>query len=131
MERRDKGDSLWISRRLAERKLLVQDAMRVQARTTAQEMEMIARAVAEKLNRHPDRRLVRFLIPSKGFSSVSGEGGALHDPAADRAFVGSLRQSLDPQISVREVDAHINDPAFAQAVAEALEEMLPLPMGKA
>ena len=55
IERKDKGDALWVSRRLAERKLLVQDALRVQARTSPEEMETIAREVAGKLNAYPIR----------------------------------------------------------------------------
>ena len=121
IERRDKGDPVWVSRKLADRKLLIQDAMRVQARTSVDEMAEIAEAVAEKLNRHKDKRLVKFLIPTKGFSSLSVEGGQLYDPEVDRAFAQELRKRLAPEIQVIEVDAHINEMAFAQAVAEALE----------
>lgn len=52
LERRDKGDPLWTSRRLAERKLFIQDAFRVQARTSKEEMRLIAQTVAEKLRKH-------------------------------------------------------------------------------
>jgi uncharacterized protein (UPF0261 family) len=124
IERREKGDALWASRKLAERKLLIQDAMRVQARTNGEEMKLIAHAVAAKLNQHERKSVVRFLIPVKGFSSVSGEGGALHDPETDRVFVEALKGALHPEIRVQEVEAHINDPAFAAAVVDALEECL-------
>lgn len=124
IERSDKGDPLWVQRGLAQRKLLVQDAMRVQARTTAEEMELVARAVAGRLNQHPRKDLVRFLIPVRGFSSLSVEGGPLHDPEADRVFTRCLRESLDPKILVEEVDAHINEPAFARAVVDSLEQAL-------
>ena len=120
IERKDKDDPLWVSRKLAERKMLVQDAMRVQARTNAEEVQTIARAVAEKLNKHPNKKLVKFVIPTRGFSSLSVEGGALYDPDTDRAFVDELRKNLDPQIQIIEVDTHINTPEFAQAVADAL-----------
>jgi uncharacterized protein (UPF0261 family) len=124
IERRDKGDPVWVSRRLAERKLLVQDAIRVQARTSVEEMETVARAVAEKLNTYPHKERVKFVIPQKGFSSLSGEGGALYDPVADRAFVDTLRKHLDPAIKIIEVSAHINTPDFAKAVVGALKESL-------
>jgi uncharacterized protein (UPF0261 family) len=124
IERRDKGDPLWVSRRLAERKLLVQDAIRVQARTSVEEMGTVAKAVSEKLNTYPDKRRIRFIIPQKGFSSLSGEGGALYDPVADKAFVEALRKHLDPEIRIIEVDAHINTPEFAKAVVGALKESL-------
>jgi uncharacterized protein (UPF0261 family) len=121
IKRRDDNDALWTSRRLAERKLLLQDAIRVQARTSPEEMTMIAGAVAEKLNRHPDKRLVKFVIPKKGFSSLSVEGGVLYDPESDQAFIDALQKNLDPAIEVTEIDAHINTPEFARAVIAALE----------
>ena len=124
IERRDKGDPLWVSRKLAERKLLIQDAMRVQARTTAEEMETIAKAVAEKLNQYPNKNLLKFMIPQKGFSSLSIEGGALYDPVADKAFVGALRKYLDPGIKIVEVNTDINNSQFAQALVEVLKELL-------
>lgn len=124
IERKDKGDPLWVSRGLAQRKFLVQDAMRVQARTTAEEMQLIARAVAERLNRHPKKELVRFLIPRKGFSSLSTEGGPLHDPLADEVFVRTLRENLSAEIRILEVDAHINELAFAEAVERSVMELL-------
>ena len=122
IERKDKDDPLWVSRKLAERKMLVQDAMRVQVRTSAEEVQTIARAVAEKLNKHKNRKLVKFIIPTKGFSSLSVDGGALYEPETDKAFVDELRKALDPEIQVIETDTHINTPEFAQAVAEALKE---------
>jgi len=124
IQRRDEGDSLWVSRRLAERRLLIQDAMRVQARTSPEEMKTIAGAVAEKLNTHKDKKLVKFVIPKKGFSSLSVEGGALYDPVSDRAFIEELRKRLDRDIEVIEVETHINAPEFARAVVAALEKTL-------
>jgi uncharacterized protein (UPF0261 family) len=124
IERRDKGDPLWVSRKLSERKLLIQDAMRVQARTSIEEMETVAKAVAEKLNQYPHKNLVKFIIPQKGFSSLSVEGGALYDPIADKAFVEALRNYLDPGIEITEVNTDINNSQFAQAIVEALRESL-------
>ena len=124
IERRDKGDPLWVSRKLGERKLLIQDAMRVQARTSVEEMETIAKAVAEKLNKYHNKNLVKFIIPQKGFSSISVEGGALYDPIADKAFVDELRKHLDPKIKILEINTDINSPEFAQAVVETLKENL-------
>jgi len=124
IQRRDEDDPLWVSRRLAERKLLVQDAMRVQARTSLEEMHTIAQAVAEKLNRHEDKRLVKFVIPTQGFSSLSVKGGALYDPDLDRAFMDALRKNLDPEIEIIEVETHINTREFGRSVVEALQQIL-------
>ncbi|MGD9318327.1 MAG: Tm-1-like ATP-binding domain-containing protein [Desulfobacteraceae bacterium] len=124
IQRRDEGDPLWVSRKLAERKLLLQDAMRVQARTSLEEIHTIARAVAEKLNRHEDKKLVKFVIPTQGFSSISVKGGALYDPDLDRAFIDELRKNLDPEIEIIEVETHINTPEFGRSVVEALKQIL-------
>jgi uncharacterized protein (UPF0261 family) len=124
IERKDKNDPLWTSRKLAERKLFVQDKMRVQARTSAEEVATVAQAVAEKLNKHKNPRLVKFMIPLKGFSSLSGEGAQLYDPEVDQAFVASLENHLRPEIQVIKVDAHINSAEFGKAVTDTLKQTL-------
>jgi uncharacterized protein (UPF0261 family) len=124
IERKDKGDPLWVSRKLAERKLLIQDALRVQVRTSVEEMETTAKEVAERLNKYPSKKLVKFIIPQKGFSSLSVKGGALHDPLSDKAFTDGLKKNLDTDIQIIEVDTHINTFEFTHAVVEALEESL-------
>jgi len=124
IQRKDEGDTLWTSRNLAERKLLVQDAMRVQARTIPEESQLIAREAADKLNRYENKKLVKFVVPTKGFSSLSVEGGALYDPVSDRAFIDELKKELDPEIEIIEVETHINTPEFARAVVELLRQAL-------
>jgi uncharacterized protein (UPF0261 family) len=123
IQRRDDKDPLWTTRKLAERKLLIQDALRVQARTNPEEMQLIAKAVAEKLNQYRKKKWVKFVIPIKGFSSLSVEGGALHDPDSDQAFINEFKKQIDPEIEVIEVNTHINTPEFAQAVVEVLKKI--------
>ena len=122
IQRRDDGDPLWESRKLAERKLLLQDAIRVQARTSAAELQTVAREVADRLNRSPNKKLIKFILPTRGFSSLSVAGGALYEPESDQVFIDALKQYLDDEISIREVDADINTPEFARAVVEALQQ---------
>ena len=124
IQRKDEKDPLWVSRKLAERPLLVQDAIRVQARTSSDEMKLIAEAVAEKLNRHKNKKLVKFLVPTKGFSSLSVKGGALYDPASDRVFIEELRRKLDPEIEIIEAETDINTMAFARVLVDSLKEIL-------
>jgi uncharacterized protein (UPF0261 family) len=124
IQRRDEDDPLWVSRQLADRKLLLQDAIRVQARTNVEEMQTIAQEVADRLNQSRNKKLIKFILPTRGFSSLSVAGGALYEPESDRAFIEALKQYLDDDISIREVDADINTPELARAVVEALEEAL-------
>ncbi|MGA2108935.1 MAG: Tm-1-like ATP-binding domain-containing protein [Syntrophorhabdales bacterium] len=124
LERRDKGDPLWISRKLGERKLHVQDAFRVQARTSIEEMRQIASAVSERLNQYILKTRVKVVIPLEGFSALSVAGGELYDPAADRAFTESLRGQMNPEIEVIEVATDINSTEFARIVADAVSKAL-------
>jgi len=122
LQRKDRGDPLWISRNLAARNYFVQDSYRVQAKTNVEELRSVAKAVAEKLNRA--RGPVKFLIPVRGWSSLSVKEQPLYDPDADRVFVEELRKQLKPEIEVRELDVHLNTPEFAMAVVEAFEAMM-------
>jgi hypothetical protein len=36
-----------------------------------EEMETIAKEVSEKLNQHPNKNMLKFIIPQKGFSFLS------------------------------------------------------------
>ena len=112
LERGDRGDPLWVSKNIKERKLFVPDAFRVQARTTAEELREVAREVAKKLNKA--KGPVTVLIPLRGWSSLDIEGMPLYDPEADSAFVRELKAHLNPTISVIDLDLHLNTRPFAE-----------------
>jgi uncharacterized protein (UPF0261 family) len=122
MERKDTGDPLWQSRRLAERKLYIQEHPRAHARMNAEELELVAFSAAERLNRYLHKERVKILIPMSGFSSLSAEKGPLYDPETDKIFASTLKKSLDPEIKLIEIDADINSQKFAAAVAETLRQ---------
>jgi uncharacterized protein (UPF0261 family) len=124
LERRDKDDSLWVSRKLADRKLYIQEHPRVQARMNADEMGFIATTAAERLNLYTHKKRVKVVIPLRGFSSLSVEGGPLCDPVSDKAFEIALKKILDPEIDVIEVDSEINSREFAGAVVRAFSDAL-------
>jgi uncharacterized protein (UPF0261 family) len=124
IQRRDDKDPLWTTRKLAERKLLLQDAVRVQARTSIEEVQMVAQKVAEKLNQSANKKMIKFIVPVRGFSSISVEGGALFDPESDRAFIDALKANLHKAIDIVEVETHVNAPEFADAVVKALYEAM-------
>jgi uncharacterized protein (UPF0261 family) len=80
------------------------------------EMAELGRVVAERLNE--SRGPVRVVAPSQGFSLADIEGGDLWDPDADAAFLDALSSGLRAEIPFELVDTHVNDPAFADLVAE-------------
>ena len=91
-------------------------------RLNAEELRMVGKTVGKKLNRGAGR--VRVLIPIRGFSSLDRQGNIFYDPIADRAFIDSLKSSLKEAIEVREIDAHINDDEFANAVANEFMDII-------
>jgi len=99
----------------------VQDALRVQVRTSADELRQAADVIAERLNRA--RGPWTFLIPLRGWSSLDREGRPIYDPAADAAFVARLKEKLADRSRLREVDLHLYTPEFARV---AVDEFLRL-----
>jgi uncharacterized protein (UPF0261 family) len=95
-------------------------------RTTAEECAALGRIIAEKVNLSTGSTTV--LIPLKAISVISEAGQPFHDPSADRALFTALGKYLRPTIPVIEVDATINDPAFADACVAALLDNMPRPL---
>ena len=64
-------------------------------------------------------------LPLRGVSAIAVEGGVFHDPAADAALFDAIRETVDPPVvELVEVDAAINDDAFADAAADQLNVFL-------
>lgn len=91
-------------------------------RTTPAECAAIGRRIAEKLN--AARGPTVLMLPLRGVSALDREGGAFHDPEADAALFAALREHVRPPVEIVEVDAHINDPQFADAAVDRLLELL-------
>jgi uncharacterized protein (UPF0261 family) len=90
-------------------------------RTMPEECAALGRMIAEKLNR--GRGPLTVFVPLKGVSLIATEGQVFHDPAADEALFGALRETLDPNVELRELDLDINDPEFARAMADRLDAL--------
>ncbi len=80
--------------------------------------------MAEVLGRSRGPTVV--LIPRGGVSALDAPGRPFHDPEADAALFAALADGLAGHPRVRLVvrDEHINDPAFAEAAARALVELM-------
>jgi len=90
-------------------------------RTTPEECAELGRMVAEKLNRA--RGPLTVFVPLKGVSLIATEGQVFYDPAADEALFGALREHLDPEVNLEELDLDVNDPEFARAMADRLDAL--------
>lgn len=80
------------------------------------EMAELGRIVAERLS--GARGPVQVICPTRGFSLSDTEGNALWYPEADRAFLDALEAGLRTDIPFERVDTTINDPGFAELVAD-------------
>ena len=90
-------------------------------RSNPKENAQFGRALCRKLNAALGP--VSLFLPLQGTSEYAVAGGVFHDPEADEALFESIRTGVDPHIDLVEMDTHINDPGFATAMAEKLDEL--------
>jgi len=91
-------------------------------RTTSEECAELGRQIARKLTAATGPTVL--FVPLRGVSMIATEGQAFHDPAADEALFGALRENLAPNVEVHELDTDVNDPGFAEAMANRLHELV-------
>lgn len=91
-------------------------------RTTPEECAQLGRIIAGKVNLSTGP--VTVLLPKKAISVISAAGQPFHDPAADTALFEAIKTHLRKDIPVVELEAAINDPAFADACANTLLKLI-------
>jgi uncharacterized protein (UPF0261 family) len=91
-------------------------------RTTPEENAQLGRIIAQKLNMAKGPTVL--MLPLRGVSAIDAEGKAFHSPESDRALFDAIRANIGDQVELVELDLHINDPAFATALAERLLQLL-------
>jgi uncharacterized protein (UPF0261 family) len=92
-------------------------------RTTPEEAARIGTFIVEKLNRMDGP--VRFLIPEGGVSGIDAPDRPFWDPAADKALFEAIASRFRGGANRRliRLPHHINDPAFADALVAAFDEI--------
>lgn len=105
-----------------QRKKYQYDSVRTFIRLSGEELTRVAGLMAEKLNRALAQ--VKVLIPLGGWSTLDRRGTDFYDEDLDRAFVRELKKRLKPEIEVREIDADLEAPEFADAVVRAFDEVM-------
>jgi len=91
-------------------------------KATKEEMVETAQVMASRLNR--SKGPVAVVVPTKGFFGPDDVGGYFYDPEGRKAFIETLRAALRPNINFILLDCHINDPEYAEKVAEVALELL-------
>jgi uncharacterized protein (UPF0261 family) len=105
-----------------DRKLHVHNPQVTLMRTTPEECAELGRIVAEKLNAATGSTALA--LPLGGVSMLDVEGEDFHDPEADAALFGAIRETLDPNVELLEMETDINDESFALAMARKLDEFM-------
>ncbi len=105
-----------VPERFEDRNLYVHNPTITLMRTTAEECAELGRRIARKLNAATGP--LTLFVPLKGVSLIDTAGQPFHDSAADQALFEALRENLNADVEVREMDTDINDAAFARATAE-------------
>lgn len=113
--------------RFLERKTYFHNPTATLVRLTAGESAGLGAEVARRLAEA--RGQVAVVAPTRGFSLVDVEGGALWDPEADAAFLDALERGLPSRVGFERVEAAVNDAAFADRVAERFLELAGRPAG--
>jgi uncharacterized protein (UPF0261 family) len=92
-------------------------------RTTVEENVRLGEILAKKLNAAAGP--ARVILPLQGLSALDREGQPFNDPAARRALYDSIQANLDlGKVELVELDHHINDPAFGEALARGLLDLM-------
>lgn len=112
-----------VPERFRARKLYRHNTTVTLMRTTPDECRAIGEFIAAKLNAM--RGPMRFLIPEGGVSAIDRAGQPFHDPEADRALFAAIEQGFraGADRKLLRLPLHINDEAFADALAGAWHEV--------
>ena len=85
-------------------------------------MSEMGRTMAERLSKA--KGPVEILIPTRGWSIYGSKGGPLYDPVGNAGLIKALKNSLNPGVTLREIDANINDPQFSDECVNTLIQLL-------
>jgi uncharacterized protein (UPF0261 family) len=108
--------------RFEDRNLYVHNPTVTLMRTTPDECRELGRTIGRKLS--AARGSTALFVPLRGVSVIAVEGQPFYDPAADEALLAGLQETIGRNVEVHELDTDINDPAFADAMAERLHALI-------
>jgi uncharacterized protein (UPF0261 family) len=85
-------------------------------------MKQIGEAFVRKLN--AARGPVRVILPLKGMSIGGLKGGTTHDPEGDRILFDTIKNGLNKNIPVFEMDYHVNEEPLANKAVEEFFKLM-------
>lgn len=109
--------------RFSGRPMYLHNEVLAATRATPVECRELGAVIARKLNAATGPTVL--FLPLRGLSLLSTQGQVLCDAEGDEALFSTLRELVDrSKVEMHEVDADINDPQFALAMAERLHELV-------
>jgi uncharacterized protein (UPF0261 family) len=90
-------------------------------RTNKEENESLGKHLADKLNKA--KGLVEIALPLKGISQLDNEGDIFYNREIDTALFKSIKENAI-EIPITEIEAHINDEAFAAHLVARLIKLI-------
>jgi uncharacterized protein (UPF0261 family) len=111
-----------VPERVRDRQFHVHNPQVTLMRTTAEECAELGQIIAEKLNAATGPTALA--LPLGGVSMLDVEGEDFYDPEADAALFDAIRENLDPEIELIEMETDINDEEFALTIARKLDEYM-------
>jgi uncharacterized protein (UPF0261 family) len=112
-----------VPERFADRLLYVHNPTVTLMRTTVKEMAELGARVGRKAAAAAGPTEVFW--PDRGVSALDADGQPFFDATADAACRDALAEELRAAgQTMRRMDTHINDPAFARAMADRLHQMI-------
>ncbi len=105
-----------------QRPLIIHNPNITLVRTSMAEMAQIGKLMAQRLS--DSTAPVAVLVPLRGFSYSDRPGHAFYNPEADAALVSALEAGLASRVELHKLELHVNDAAFAEAVAHKMREIM-------
>ena len=112
-----------VPERFAGRHILAHNDLVTLVRTTPEDCRGIGERVAERLGDPAAPAVV--CVPLGGTSMLDKDGEAFWDPAAVRAFADGLQDKASNRVEIIESSCNINDPEFADLLADQLRKVMP------
>jgi uncharacterized protein (UPF0261 family) len=103
-----------VPEQFADREFHIHNRLIACAKLNADERVQAAETIAAKLMKA--KGPTAFVMPNGGIDEWDKEGGPFRDVAGLDAFADTIRDSVGPPVDLIELDAHINDEEFANAV---------------
>ncbi len=91
-------------------------------RVNREEQHQIALTMGERLQ-HSTKKTV-FMMPLKGVSRYSAEGGELYNPELDQAYWESLQETLPKTIKLESYELTAEDPVFVEKLVQTLIDLI-------